>query len=93
MRQEEMKPRMLEKSVRLKKRTRCVVGSAEGHLVKKPKERILWSLFPNGGRNSICSTKCASFVKTRSSTEGFCRTLKSGRLGDVLGPVELGGQS
>ena len=66
---------MLEKSVRLKERTRCEVGSAEGHLVRKSKERIKWSLFPTGGRNSIWSTKCASFVKTRSSREGFCRTL------------------
>ena len=63
---------MLEKSVRLKERTRCEVGSAEGHLVRKTKERINWSLFPTGGRNSIWSTKCASFVKTRSSREGFC---------------------
>ena len=75
VRQEEMKPHMLEKSVCLKERTRCEVGSAEGHLVKKSKERIKWSLFPTGGRNSIRSTKCASFVKTRSSTEGLCRTL------------------
>ena len=49
VRQEEMKPLMLEKSVRLKERTRCEVGSAEGHLVRKSKERIKWSLFPTGG--------------------------------------------
>ena len=40
---------MLEKSVRLKERTSCEVGSAEGHLVRKSKERIKWSLFPTGG--------------------------------------------
>ena len=66
---------MFEKSVRLIERTRCEVSSAEGHLVRKSKERIKWSLFPTGGRNSIWSTNCASFVKTRSSTEGFCSTL------------------
>ena len=49
MRQTEMKPFMFEMSVRLKEHTRCEVDSAEGHLVRKSKERIKWSIFQVGG--------------------------------------------